>query len=360
MSDSLMRMSRRALLGAGLFAGTSLLLKGCGGNQATQSGGNRLVAATFTGSWEEAHRTILVPYFTQKTGSTINLVPQLAIDQVAQLTASANNPPYDVTLLDEGPFRNAPVEQILQPFPADESENFQDLLPQYQTKADEWGPTVAVQAIGIGYNTDRISTPPTSWEDLWRPEYAGRLGLVSMQSTVGTAFMVQLARMRGGGENNIEPAFEAIREILPNVAAVASNPGALSVLFQQGEIDIAPHYLNNMAPLTAAGTPVDWVVPEEGALLISPSMHIVRNPRERELAAAYIDAAISPEVQTQMASAPYYFVPTNSRAEISGFIAERLGSTTEAVVEKLVPLDWQAISKNLPTWIERFNREVVV
>ncbi|WP_407646656.1 hypothetical protein [Gloeocapsopsis crepidinum] len=33
-----------------------------------------------------------------------------------------------------------------------------------------------------------MSTPPTSWEDLWKPEFAGRLGLVSMQSTVGTAF----------------------------------------------------------------------------------------------------------------------------------------------------------------------------
>ncbi|WP_439566396.1 ABC transporter substrate-binding protein [Gloeocapsopsis crepidinum] len=40
----------------------------------------------------------------------------------------------------------------------------------------------------MGYNTARISTPPTSWEDLWKPEFAGRLGLVSMQSTVGTAF----------------------------------------------------------------------------------------------------------------------------------------------------------------------------
>ncbi|MBE9191347.1 hypothetical protein IQ230_13485 [Gloeocapsopsis crepidinum LEGE 06123] len=129
-------------LGAGLFTGTSLLLKGCGGNEASQTGnGGRLVAATFTGSWKEAHRTILVPYFAQKTGTTTNLVPQLAIDQVAQLTASANSPPYDVALLDAGPFRNAPVEEILQPFPVDLSENFQDLLPQYQTKADEWGPT---------------------------------------------------------------------------------------------------------------------------------------------------------------------------------------------------------------------------
>ncbi|MGP1387275.1 MAG: ABC transporter substrate-binding protein [Thainema sp.] len=364
-SRYLTRMSRRSVLGAGLFVGTSLLIKSC------RSGGSsdpaaetpevgEVVASTFPGSWEEAHRTILAEYFQTTTGNSVSLVPLLAVDQIAQLTAAPDSPPYDVVIMDEGPLRTAPIAEIIQPFPADMSKTFGELLPQYQNAEEGWGPTIAVQAIGLGYNTERITTPPTSWEDLWKPEYTGRVGLVSMQSTVGTAFMVQLARMRGGGEDNIDPAFEAIQELLPNVAAIAPNPGALSTLFQQGEVDIAPHYLNNVAPLAADGSPVDWAVPSEGAMLISPSMHVVKNPRSRELAVTYIDAAMSTEVQTKMASAPYYFVPTNRNVQIPGFVGERLGRTTEEVVDRLIPLDWAKISENLPTWIERFNREVAV
>lgn len=361
----LTRISRRSLLGAGLFAGTSLLIKSCRSGSdsdlaAETSAVGELIASTFPGSWEEAHRTILADYFQETTGNSVSLVPLLAVDQIAQLTASPDNPPYDVVIMDEGPLRTSPIAEIIQPFPEEMSTTFADLLPQYQNAEEGWGPTIAVQAIGLGYNTERITTPPTSWEDLWNPEYAGRVGLVSMQSTVGAAFMVQLARMRGGGEDNIDPAFEAIQELLPNVAAIAPNPGALSTLFQQGEVDIAPHYLNNVAPLAANGSPVDWAVPSEGAILISPSMHVVKNPRSQEMAVAYIDAAMSTEVQTQMASAPYYFVPTNRDVQIPGFVGERLGRTTEEVVDQLIPLDWAKISENLPTWIERFNREVAV
>lgn len=326
----------------------------------TPSPGN-LVAATYTGSWEEAHRKILVPYFTKVTRAGTTLVPLLAVDQVARLTAAPNNPPFDVVILDEGPFNAAPKEEILQKYPVEFSKSYGDLLPSLQNTDEGWGPTVALQIIGIGYNTEKIKNPPTSWADLWNPEYKGGVGLVSLASTLGTGFMVQMARLRGGSEENIDAAFAAIRDLLPNVAAVAVNPGALQTLFQQGEIDIAPHYLNNIAPLKSKGVPVDWVIPKEGGIAVRPTMHVVKSPRAtKELATAYIDAAISVEVQTRLASEPYYLLPTNKNVPISGVVAEKVAKDPAAVLEKLIVLDWTKINKNRTAWIEKFNREVRV
>jgi putative spermidine/putrescine transport system substrate-binding protein len=46
-------------------------------------------------------------------------------------------------------------------------------------------------------------------------------------------------------------------------------------------------------------------------------MHIVKNSKNVDLAAAYINAALSPEVQTKMAEAPYMVAPTSSKAVFS-------------------------------------------
>ena len=47
----------------------------------------RLVFATFTGSWEEAHRDVLVPAFRKANNNAdITLDPMLSVDQIANRT----------------------------------------------------------------------------------------------------------------------------------------------------------------------------------------------------------------------------------------------------------------------------------
>ncbi len=88
----------RLLLGA-LALGAMQLFPGL-----TRAQAKRLVFATFTGSWEEAHRDVLVPAFRKATSNAdIVLDPMLSVDQIAKVTAARTNPPIDVMLHDPGP-----------------------------------------------------------------------------------------------------------------------------------------------------------------------------------------------------------------------------------------------------------------
>ncbi len=109
-------LSRRAVLGAGLFAGTSLLLKACAGSSTSQSSpvGKQLVITTFAGSWEQFYRSELIPAFTANDQGTVSVIPMVSLEQVAKLKASPQSPPFDVVLLDEGPFDAAPKD-LFQP-----------------------------------------------------------------------------------------------------------------------------------------------------------------------------------------------------------------------------------------------------
>jgi putative spermidine/putrescine transport system substrate-binding protein len=343
--------SRRQLLQASLTLGALQLFPGMSHAQA-----KRLVFATFTGSWEEAHRAVLVPAFKKATNNAeIILDPMLSVDQIAKVTAARNNPPIDVMLHDPGPALTAIDQGLVDNYPVATSVNYKDLISEAQ---EETGPAIFFQVVGLTYNPDKIKTPPTSWKDLWKPEYKGRAGITNLNSTLGTGFLVEIAKMFGGSESNIEPGFKALNDLKPNLAAVAANPGALATLFQQGQVDISPGNFNAIQILKARGVPVEFVIPKEGAIAFKTTIHIVKNSPNRELAVALIEAAMSPDVQTKLMQSPYLVVPTNSKVKMGGEIAKVLAKDQADMKKQFVFQDWKKINEQRAQWIERFNREI--
>lgn len=342
---------RRRLLQASLTLGAMHLFPGLSRAQA-----RRLVFATFTGSWEEAHRDVLVPYFRKTNNNAeITLDPMLSVDQIAKVTAARNNPPIDVMLHDPGPALVAIAQDLVDPFPVAPNSHFKDLIPEAQ---EPMGPAIFFQAVGITYNPDKIKTPPTSWRDLWKPEYKGRVGITNLNSTLGTGFLVEISRMFGGSEANVEPGFKALNDLKPNLAAVAANPGALATLYQQGQIDIGPGNFNAIQILKARGVPVEFAKPKEGTIAFKTTIHVVKNTPNKALAVALIEAAMAPEVQGRLMQSPYLIVPTNTKVKMEGEIAKVLARDHADLKKTFVFQDWKKINEQRSQWIERFNREI--
>ena len=348
-----MPINRRSLMTSALTLGAMQVFPGISRAQA-----QRLVYATFTGSWEEASKDVLVPAFRKANNNAeITLDPMLSMDQIAKVKASLNNPPIDVMLHDPGPALVAIDQGLVEPFPVAASAYYKDLISDAQV---ETGPAPFFQVVGITYNPEKIKTPPTSWNDIWKPEYKGRVGITNLNSTLGTGWLVEIARMRGGDEANVDAGFKAIEELKPNLAAVASNPGALATLYQQGQIDIGPGNFNAIQILKARGVPVEFVAPKEGAIAFKTTMHIVKNSPNKELAAKLIDAALSPEVQAKLMDSPYLIVPTNTKVKMAGEIAKVLATDHADMKAKFKFQDWKRINAQRAGWIEKFNRDIKI
>ncbi len=318
----------------------------------------RLVFATFTGSWEEAHKDVLVPAYRKMTNNAeIVLDPMLSVDQIAKVTAARSNPPIDVMLHDPGPALQAIAADLVEPYPVAESAFYKDLIADAQ---EPMGPAPFFQVVGLTYNPEKVKTPPTSWADIWKPEYKGRVGITNLNSTLGTGFLVEIARMKGGSETNVEPGFKAIEELKPNLAAVAANPGQLATLYQQGQVDIGPGNFNAIQILKARGVPVEFVAPKEGAIAFKTTIHIVKNSPNKELAFKLIEASLSPEVQAKLMDSPYLIVPTNTKVKMGGEVAKVLAKDHDDMKKKFVFQDWKAINQQRAAWIEKFNREIKI
>jgi putative spermidine/putrescine transport system substrate-binding protein len=349
-----MNLSRRSLLatGSAAFAAASLGLPT--GSRAATS----IVATTYPGSFDEAFKAVVGPAFAQASGGSVTFTPLLGVDQIGKIQASRNSPPFDVVLFDEGPLIPAIESGVLEKFPSGQSKTFAD-IPEAFRHPDGYAPVITVQLIGIAYNPKKVKTPPTAWEDLWNPEYKGRVGITGLGSSLGTAFMVEIAKLNGGSATNIEPAFEAIKKLLPNVGAIAPSPGALAALFQQGEIDIAFNYWNNVALLAAKGVDIAFAKPKSGAIVIRSSAQIVKNNQDPKLVLDYLDTVMSVDVQKGLEASPWVMMPTNKKVPLSGANLT-VASSVDDLVANNVLLDWTQFQPLRGEWITRFSREVKI
>jgi putative spermidine/putrescine transport system substrate-binding protein len=348
-----MDFTRRHMLTSALALGAVHAFPGLSLAQA-----RRLVFATFTGSWEEAHKAVVVPHFrANNNNAEMTLDPMLSVDQIAKVKAALSNPPIDVMLHDPGPALVAIDQGLVDPFPVASSKHYADLIADAQ---NPMGPAPFFQVVGITYNPEKIKTPPTSWADIWKPEYKGRVGITNLNSTLGTGWLVEIARSRGGNESNVDAGFKAIEELKPNLGAVAANPGALATLYQQGQVDIGPGNFNAIQILKARGVPVEFAMPKEGAIAFKTTIHVVKNSPNAALAAKLIDSTLAPEVQAKLMDAPYLIVPTNTKVKMGGEIAKVLAKDHDDMKKKFVFQDWKKINEQRSAWIERFNRDIKI
>ncbi len=315
-----------------------------------------IVMSSYGGQLDEPFRFFLADPFERRSGARVTLVPSLSLEVLTKIKASPTNPPFDVIVLDEGPHLQAVADGLVQRLDEKKVPNLAQVYPAYRSVTKGFGVPQAYSIVGIAYNTKKIKTPPTSWLDLFKPEFKGQVGTVNLNSSLGVAVLVMLARLRGGGESRIDPGFDAFRALMPNVAAVAPRPGALAALFERDEVAIAPLWNNTILTLREKGLPVDWIVPKEGAIVVMSVMNMVANTKYPDLAAQFINDAISREYQIRAAVPPYFFGPTNSQVNLPSVMRRYLPTRPEEVAQ-LVSLDWETINRQRQAWTDRFNRE---
>jgi putative spermidine/putrescine transport system substrate-binding protein len=317
-----------------------------------------LVANTYGGGWEQGHKQAIAEPLEKKTGAKVILIPMLANELVARIKAAGGaKPPVDVALVDDGPFLTAIKEDVFLRLPMDRIPNAAKLYPQYRPK-EPYGVPIGASVIGIAYNAKKLKSAPTSWQDLWKPEYKGKVGLCTPASTLGTVALLSFAKAKGGGESKIEPGFDAVKSLLPSVGSIASSPAALQTLLERGEVDIAPMWHSNTLLLKGKGTGMEFVLPKEGGIA-GLAWFAITKAGNLDLALAYINQGLSVQSQTLLATPPFFFGPTVQGIKVEPQLRGVVPAAPEDLA-RLVKVDWSQINPQRPERINRWNREIKV
>lgn len=329
-----------------------LFASGCKSKKGTA--GTELVVVSYPGEAQTPYRKFLSDPFEKKhPGLTVRLVPSESEDVVAQIKAARGASPYDVVTLGEPRQVAAVQEGWVEQTPAADLPNLQQVYPQFIQSCRNTGVPETYSLIGIAYNPDKVAAP-TSWSDLWKPEYRGKLGMTTPASNLGFGMVLMAARLAGGNEDNLEPAWAKLKEL--GTFVVAPSPEALAQLFERGEVSIAPLWNNDAAILALHGLKLKYVQPQPGAIVVVSCMDVVKNSAQPQLGRAFLNDEISVDYQSHLAQSPWFFGPTNRNVPIPAGSAAYIPASA-AALQQSVFFDWGKAVKHRAEVTERFDRE---
>ncbi len=207
--------------------------------------------------------------------------------------------------------------------------------------------------IAILYNPEKVTTPPTSYADLWKPEYKGHVG-VSDKLHVATSAVAAL--VGGGSMSDFTPGHDkllALRneqevKILPSNEAIAS-------AFDAGDIWITLNYVSRAYSWRKSGLNIKRAVASEGAIPIAFEMAVPKNAPDMEGALAYLNAALDPEAQTGFAELMGY-LPTVTDANLPAELEQAIGLPPEDQA-RLLRLDDDYLMQHQTEILDFWNRE---
>lgn len=318
-----------------------------------------LVVAGYGGSFETIFKQKLAPGFEKKFNVKVNFVSGNSTETLARVQAQKDNPQIDVTFVDDGPAFQGQALGLWEPIDATIVANLKNLYDLAKHK-DGVGVDMGVVATGLMYSPEIFKqkgwAPPTSWNDIARPEHAGHLVIPPIQNTYGLHALVMFARMNGGSEKNINPGVDALKRFRKNVLVFEAQPGKHSELFQSKQAWIGVWGSGRVYSLADTGFPVAFVYPKEGAIALGVTMNVVKGAKNRKLANEFINAMLDQEAQ-QVWAEGFKFGPYNKMVKLPPALAAKVPYGTEQI-GKLMKVDWETINAVRPQWTERWNKEI--
>jgi putative spermidine/putrescine transport system substrate-binding protein len=329
------------------------------GAPARSQSAREVVFLGFGGTHEKNMRERVLPPFERKHGVKVVYVAGTMAANFARVQAQKSRPEADVIWDNDLTHVTGKKLGLFERLDPRRATNLTDVY-DVSRDAEGIGVMQGFQAEGLEYNArvfrDKGWAAPASWRDLWDARFKGRVGVYAGTNAYTQYLIPMIARLEGGSERNVDAAFARFRELGPHAPTFAVAPAELDNLFKQGEVWIAYNGSSRVYELQAAGFPVDFAYPREGAIMFGNWFDVVKGAPHPELAQELVNYLIGPEAQ-ELFARHVFFGPINRQAKLDPEVARRVPYGAEQV-GRMVKLDFEAMNEHVGRWTERWGKEV--
>jgi len=231
--------------------------------------------------------------------------------------------------------------------------NLENVLPNFRRPEDK-GVGFQMSGIGILYNKDQVSEPPTSWSVLWDEQSRGRVTMFDYD----TRMMAIAARLNGGDEYDIDPGFETWAANAENFRALVDSNDGVKNLLVSGDAWYAPWFSSLATVWIDEGAPLAFAVPEEGAIAFPIYLTISSgvDEAEKKVCSDLLNTLLEP------GNAGRYGQLTNSIPVVQGAEMTEEQRNNPALnldmADNSIVLDFGHIGEMTSEWRQRWDREV--
>lgn len=312
-----------------------------------------IVVGAFGGSFAKSADACHIQPFAKATGNTVTVQQGNSSQFASMIRATGGQSDFDAVYIDDSFATQLAAEGLLEKVDVTKLANGAQLA---KGAVGEGGYFVQYQwsATLIAYNPKVVKEAPTSWADLFKPEFKGKVALPDIAGTSGVHFLIAMNRLRGGDLTNLDKGFEAVKELKPSAVAFYTQPDQIISMFERGEAVIAPFYPDRATIAADNGAPMAIAYPKEGAIGIKVTMVIPKGAKHPDAALKYIDTVISADAQKCFAE-KMYAGPVNTKVTLN----EKTASVVPPdMYGKLYFPSPSVIAKDVASWRQRWQREV--
>jgi putative spermidine/putrescine transport system substrate-binding protein len=295
----------------------------------------------------------LTQRFEKETGIKVNLVVQSgARDGLNKITAQKNDPQVDVWFSIESTAAAAAEAGLLADLKPELIPNLAELPKEFVTKNTF---VAALSPRGIAYRRDLVPFEIKDWKDLWDPRLKNKIGMSFVIDTGSPLIMAAL--INGGSEKNIEPGWERMKALKPNIAGFFKTDQESVKFLESGEFAVIGYAILANFNLKLTTEPnLRFVMPDDPKFLAQiPGAIVKGRGAEREQAASkFVNFMLSHEAQEYF-TGRFGQVPSNPKAKVD----EKLAKVIPPLPLKHVhQVDWDTVNANYAAWNDRWNREI--
>jgi putative spermidine/putrescine transport system substrate-binding protein len=318
-----------------------------------------ITVGIYTGQQGEVVRKQIIPPFEAKYGCKVYTTQGVTLEQIALMRTSRNNPKYSVMFIDDIGVELAKREGLIEKLPREQIPSIEKVLPRF-VYYDGFGAAFAMSAAGLAYNP-QTGKPLQSYADLWDPKLKGRFLMETPKATQSIYLLIAAVSVMTGKpyaetQHMIDQCWPKMEALKPNVLSIFESQTTVMQV-AQGQADIAGiFYSKSVYPYTIQGAAVDMCYPREGTFAGINTVTLVKNGPQRELAIAFIDWMLSPDMQ-QLLAEQTLTAPSlgglSFKPEVEKYIAYPEAKMDEMGI---FSPDWTLINPMRSQLIEKYNQ----
>lgn len=311
----------------------------------------------YSGIWQERYtESVIQPFEAANPGVTINYVAKRSsAEMLSALQSQQSNPGTDVALMDQSVAKSGNDQGLFAELSESDIPNLANVKEEFLDE-DGYGPVVHLDAIGILYDTTIFDEAPTSWEELWNDEWAGKVNLMAPPSLLGLAVTAAASTLEGEDyTQSIDKGVAKLKELAPNVQTFAPNPDEWqSIITGQTVIGVGQNARGQYYADESDGK-LGIAFPEEGTFYQLNTVNLVENAPNEAAAKAFVDYTLSEEAQLAFAEALFYAPSVD--VVIPAETAERIIATDGTI--EILPLDTEFLASVRDEWTEIWKKDII-
>ena len=300
--------------GLALLLVVALSLTACGGSD-NKSASSNTAAAGFTCPepspklevtstelnlfvWTEYIPAEIIDCFEEVYGITVNR-DEYSTNEEMYAKLSAGGASYDLVMPTDYIVALMIRQGLLQKLDKSKLSIIESFDPNYLDLPFDPGNeyTIPYQAgtDAIVVNTEAVETVPTSWADLWNPEYAGRMvSLDDSRAVIGITLLTLGYDLNTTDPAQLEEAKAKLSELVNNIKLFDSDSPKSALI--GGDVDLGITWTGEAFLAQQENPAIEYVYPSEGAIFWQDNYAIPADAPHLDAAYAWLNYSMQPDL----------------------------------------------------------------